>query len=83
MVMAQLRVRDCRCPSPGDIDVMCLTSCTFRDSYYKGKPDHAAATHPVFVYYMLSYKQGPLCIGSFYIAQGSKFSSGYFLLWTL
>ena len=24
----------------------------FRDSYYKGEPDHAAATHHVFVYYM-------------------------------
>ena len=25
----------------------------FRDSYYKAEPDHAAATHNVFVYYML------------------------------
>ena len=25
----------------------------FRDSYYKGEPGHAAATHHVFVYYML------------------------------
>ena len=24
----------------------------FRDSYYKGKPDHAAATRHVLVYYM-------------------------------
>ena len=25
----------------------------FRDSYYKVKPDHATATHQVFLYYML------------------------------
>ena len=25
----------------------------YRDSYYKGKPDPAAATHQVFLYFML------------------------------
>ena len=36
-----------------------FNSCSvpFRDSYYKGKPDHAAATHHAFVYYMLMVMQ--------------------------
>jgi hypothetical protein len=27
----------------------------FKESYYKGEPDHAAATHHVFMYYMLMW----------------------------